>query len=50
MIITSGMERTFNADRQWRKAGPLAAWCGGQICRPIVLEMDSLFKASRTNA
>jgi len=18
-------------------AGPLAAWCGGQICRPIVL-------------
>jgi len=34
-------------------AGPLAARCGGQICRPVVLgfgKVDSLFKASHSNA
>jgi len=29
-------------------AGPSAAWCGGQICRPIEFwKMGSLFKDSR---
>jgi len=28
-------------------AGPLAAWCGGQICRPIVLGFG---KSNRTQS
>jgi len=36
-MATSAGARELEASSQWRIAGPLAAWCGGQICRPIVL-------------